>query len=326
MNIEKTRYNSDFRTKTSFGVAVTTLIFLSPFAIFQFIQGHLILAAVSLIVIIFFAISAWQCKNGQYNFMLTFAGLVPAIIFYFIYAFHSAGLITIFWCFPAVLAFYFMLPERQAWIANTAFIVIILPQAWMTLEFALAIRLLVSVTMVSIFSAIFVRVIAEQQKTLERQALIDPLTGLLNRSLLHETLEHAIHQNRTIGADMTLIALDIDHFKAINDTLGHSAGDTILRDIGKYLLAHTLSSDKVFRIGGEEFLVVLLKKDLQQGLRMAEELRVAISSLAVPLENSITVSLGVATLKLDEGWDNWMKRCDDNLYRAKNAGRNQVMA
>ena len=291
-----------------------------------FIQGHLILAAVSLIVIIFFAISAWQCKNGQYNFMLTFAGLVPAIIFYFIYAFHSAGLITIFWCFPAVLAFYFMLPERQAWIANTAFIVIIMPQAWMTLEFALAIRLLVSVTMVSIFSAIFVRVITEQQKTLERQALIDPLTGLLNRTLLHETLEHAIQQNRTLGADMTLIALDIDHFKVINDTLGHSAGDKILRGIGKYLHEHTLGSDKVFRIGGEEFLVVLLKKDLQQGLRMAEELRIAIASLTIPLENSITVSIGVATLQPDEGWDNWMKRCDDNLYRAKNAGRNQVMA
>ena len=326
MNIEKPKHISDFRTKTTFGLAVTTLIFLSPFGIAQLIQGHLVLGAASLIVITFFAINAWQCKQGKYNYMLTFAGLVPAIIFFFVYAFHTAGVISIFWCFPAVLAFYFMLPERQAWIANIIFIVIVLPQAWMTLEFALAIRLLVSVTMVSIFSAIFVRVIADQQKNLERQALIDPLTGLLNRTLLHETLEHAIHQNRTNGADMTLIALDIDHFKAINDTLGHSAGDTILRDIGKYLHKHTLSSDKVFRIGGEEFLVVLLKKDLQQGLRMAEELRIAISSLAIPLENSITVSLGVATLKLDEGWDNWMKRCDDNLYRAKNAGRNQVMA
>ncbi|MEA1888923.1 MAG: GGDEF domain-containing protein [Pseudomonadota bacterium] len=326
MNIEKPKYITDFRTKTTFGVAVTTLIFLSPFAIGQFIQGHLLLGTASLVVITLFAINAWQCKQGQYNVMLTFAGLVPAMIFFFVYAFHSVGLISIFWCFPAVLAFYFMLPERQAWIANIAFIVIILPQAWVTLEFALAIRLLVSVTMVSIFTAIFVRVIANQQKTLERQAQIDPLTGLLNRTLLHETLEHAIHQNRTIGADMTLIALDIDHFKAINDTLGHSAGDTILRDIGKYLHKHTLSSDKVFRIGGEEFLVVLLKKDLQQGLRMAEELRTAIASLATPLGNSITVSIGVATLKLDEGWDNWMKRCDDNLYRAKNAGRNQVIA
>ena len=326
MNIDKPKYISDFRTKTTFGLAVTTLIFLSPFGIAQLIQGHLVLGAASLIVITFFAINAWQCKRGKYNYMLTFAGLVPAIIFFFVYAFHTAGVISIFWCFPAVLAFYFMLPERLAWIANIAFIVIILPQAWMTLEFSLAIRLLVSVTMVSIFSAIFVRVIADQQKNLERQALIDPLTGLLNRTLLHETLEHAIHQNRTIGADMTLIALDIDHFKAINDTLGHSAGDTILRDIGKYLHKHTLSSDKVFRIGGEEFLVVLLKKNLQQGLRMAEELRIEISSLAIPLENSITVSIGVATLQLDEGLDNWMKRCDDNLYRAKNAGRNQVIA
>ena len=326
MDIDKPKSISDFRTKTTFGLAVTTLIFLSPFGIYQFFQGNLVLGAASLLVITLFAINAWSCKRGKYNYMLTYAGLVPAIIFFFVYAFHTAGVISIFWCFPAVLAFYFMLPERQAWIANIVFIVIVLPQAWMTLEFALAIRLLVSVTMVSIFSAIFVRVIADQQKNLERQALIDPLTGLLNRTLLHETLDHAIHQNRTIGADMTLIALDIDHFKDINDTLGHSAGDAILSDLGKYLYEHTLGSDKVFRIGGEEFLIVLLKKNLQQGLRMAEELRTAIASLEIPHNSSITVSIGVATLKLDEDWDDWMKRCDDNLYRAKNAGRNQGIA
>ncbi|MCK5359617.1 MAG: GGDEF domain-containing protein [Gammaproteobacteria bacterium] len=326
MNKEKPIIASDYRTKTTLGLALTTLIFLSPFGVAQFVQGNIVLGAFSLVVIVLFAINAWNCKRGQYNFMLTYIGLVPAIIIFFVYAFHTAGVISIFWCFPAVLAFYFMLPERQAWIANIAFIVIVLPQAWMTLEFELAIRLLVSVTMVSIFSAIFVRVISEQQKTLEKQAQVDPLTGLLNRTLLHQTLEHAIHQNRAGGHDMTLISLDIDHFKSINDTQGHSVGDSILRDIGQYLNQHTLSSDKVFRIGGEEFLVVLLKKNLQQGLRMAEELRVAIASLTVPLENDLTVSIGVATLELEEGWDNWMKRCDDNLYRAKNAGRNQVMA
>jgi diguanylate cyclase (GGDEF)-like protein len=326
MSPQKLEDITDFRVKTTFGLAVTTLIFLSPFAVAQFFQGHLLLSVFSLTVITLFAINAWRCKQGKYSYMLTFLGLVPAIIIFFVYAFHSVGVISIFWCFPAVLAFYFMLPERLAWTANIIFILIILPQAWMTLEFSLSIRLFVSITMVSIFSAIFVRVITDQQKTLERQAQIDPLTGLFNRTLLQETLEQAIAKNHHTGSAMTLIALDLDDFKLVNDTMGHSAGDMILSDIGVYLQDRIRYSDKVFRIGGEEFLIILHDTNTELGLKVAEELRVGIACLPSLPENQITVSIGVAAMKVNEDWDNWMKRCDENLYRAKSGGRNCVVA
>ena len=103
-----------------------------------------------------------------------------------------------------------------------------MPQAWQVLEFEHAIRLLVSLLMVIIFSGIFVRVITNQQQILEGLALNDPLTGLLNRTSLHQTLEHVISQSERLGLPATIILLDLDHFKTINDTLGHDVGDAVL--------------------------------------------------------------------------------------------------
>lgn len=326
MSQENQKYNSDFRVQTTFGVAITSLVLLSPFSISQFHQGHTILGIGSLIIIVIFAINAWSCKRGNYNPILTFTALVPAIILFLVYAFHKVGVISIFWCYPAVLGFYFMLPERLAWVANIIFLAIIFPHAWDALEFSLAIRLFVSLVMVSMFSAIFVRVISNQQKQLEAQAQIDPLTGLFNRTLLQQTLESAIEQCRYLDSPMTLMALDLDNFKLINDTMGHSAGDKILSDIGKHLQKRARDCDKVFRIGGEEFLVVLHDSDKDGSVQLAEELRLSFSLLKALPENKITVSIGIATLQADENWDDWMKRCDRNMYRAKEEGRDCVVA
>jgi len=326
MGKEKQKYLSDFRVKTTYGLAITTLVLLSPFSVSQFYQGNLLLGVGSFVIISFFAINAWNCKRGRYNPILTFVGLVPAIILFLVYAFHKVGVISIFWCYPAVLGFYFMLPERQAWFANIVFLAVIFPHAWDALEFPLAIRLLVSLVMVSIFTALFVRVISDQQKKLEIQAQIDPLTGLFNRTLLQETLELAIELYRNKSSPMTLILLDLDFFKLVNDTMGHSAGDKILSDIGKHLLQKINHSDKVFRIGGEEFLVILHDADVKDGQQLAENLRHSISELPTLPEDKLTVSIGVASLSSDEDWEVWMNRCDKNLYRAKKAGRNCVVA
>jgi len=125
---------------------------------------------------------------------------------------------------------------------------------------------------------------------------------------------------------MTLISLDLDNFKKINDTLGHDAGDDVLRGIGKLLQKRIRRSDKVFRLGGEEFLILLYETDSAQGLLVAEELRKKIESMRLLPDRSVTTSVGVATLQPKEDWRDWMKRSDDNLYRAKKEGRNRVLA
>lgn len=209
---------------------------VTPFAIHNFLQGRYLLGLGGLLVNGIFTFNIWSITTRHYySDTLTLMGLVPIVTFFINLTFLRYGIIGIFWCYPAVLTCYFMLPERKAWFANTALLTITLPIAWHILEQALAIRMVTTLLMVSIFSAIFIRVINEQQQKLAQQAITDSLTGLLNRTSLQETLERSIDQSKRLGIAMTLVSLDIDHFKSINDICGHATGDQVLRDISHLL-------------------------------------------------------------------------------------------
>ncbi|MCK5361169.1 MAG: GGDEF domain-containing protein, partial [Gammaproteobacteria bacterium] len=308
------------------GVAIIALIVLSPFAINNFIQGRFLLGLGSSAVVVLCAVSAWQSARNRYQPSLILWGLVPAMTLFLVLALRQQGMVVTYWAFPVILAIYFMLPKRQAWIANFIFLAFILPQAWMILDFPLVVRFIFTILAVSALSAMFVQLITDQQNTLEQHVITDPLTGLHNRLLLNETLEQTIHQNNRTSTPMTLIEFDIDHFKVINDTLGHAEGDKVLRGIGEFFKTRVRRADKVFRVGGEEFLVLLYDTDAEDGKRLATELCSAIASLELLPYSKVTVSAGVATLKAGEHWEEWMKRCDENLYQAKKDGRNQVAA
>jgi diguanylate cyclase (GGDEF)-like protein len=315
---------TNLRLKSTLGVAVIALFILAPFSINNFIQGRLLLGLGSLAVVILCAVNAWQSVLKRYQPSLILWGLVPTITLFLVLALRQQGMVVTYWAFPAILAFYFMLPKRQAWIANIIFLAFILPQAWMILDFPIMIRFSFTIIAASAFSAMFVQVITDQQNTLEQQVITDPLTGLHNRLLLNEVLEQTIHQNNRTSTPMTLIEFDIDHFKVINDTLGHAEGDKVLRGIGEFFKTRVRRADKAFRIGGEEFLVLLYDTDAEAGKRLATELCSAIASLKLLPYSTVTVSAGVATLEPGEHWEEWMRRCDENLYQAKKDGRNRV--
>jgi diguanylate cyclase (GGDEF)-like protein len=314
----------DFRTKSALGISVTALLLVTPFSINNLLQGRYLLGGWSLVIVVILAINAWGSSRGRYFPTLTLLGLVPAIIVFLSMAFHSQGIIGALWCYPAVLSFYVMLPERKSWLANAVLLGVTLPQAWIILDPSLAARVAATLIAVSIITAIFIRVITSQQDKLAALAVTDPLTGLSNRVMLRATLEHAIEQSRRTNAPMTLLALDLDRFKAINDDLGHNAGDELLRGVGELLSKRIRRADHVFRIGGEEFIALLYGTDAENGQQVAEELRCAVESLPLLPNRAATVSIGVAPLGGDENWMEWMKRADENLYRAKSEGRNRV--
>jgi diguanylate cyclase (GGDEF)-like protein len=221
--------------------------------------------------------------------------------------------------------FYFTLPEKMAWAANGALYAMAVPLSATMLELPVAARVAATLLGVSAFSAVFVRVIDEQQRALEQRAFSDSLTGLHNRALLSATLEQAMEQSRRTGLPMTLLALDLDWFKAINDGLGHQAGDAALRGVADILRTRIRRSDRAFRLGGEEFLAFLYGTDQERGRQVAEELRSAVASQPLLPGRSITVSIGVASYSNDRDWETWLKRCDENLYGAKAKGRNAVV-
>jgi diguanylate cyclase (GGDEF)-like protein len=308
------------------GVALIGVVLLTPFSINNFVQARFDMAAGSLAIVGLLAFNAWSIWRGRPYVWLTLLGLVPAILFFMVLAFRTQGIVGALWCYPAVISFYFMLPERQAWCANAALLVIAFFQSWQVLEYPLAIRVTATLLAVSAFSALFIRVIIEQQNKLHTQAATDPLTGLLNRALLRETLQLAIQQSNRAQVPMTLLTLDLDHFKSINDTHGHDAGDAVLHAVGELLHKRTRRVDTVFRLGGEEFLALLYSTDGANALGVAEALRIAICAAPLYRDCSVTVSIGVATHQAGEDWRAWMKRSDQNLYNAKAAGRNRVVA
>lgn len=316
---------SAFRARSTLWVAGTALLLVTPFSIDHYLNGRYVLGAGSLAVVILLAVNTWRCKRGRYSPRFTFLTIVPVMTLFLVFAFSKISVGAALWCYPVALSFYFILPEREAWLATIAFLAFILPQSWNTLDSLLALRFTMTLTGTSIFAGIFMRFITEQQARLESQVITDPLTGLLNRTLLNQTLEHAVQQNSRNGAPMTLVALDLDHFKKINDTLGHAAGDQVLSRMGELLRSRIRRADKIFRMGGEEFLALLFDTDLDHAHTFAEELRGTIAALPILADHPVTVSIGAAMLLPDEDWDSWMKRCDDNLYRAKLNGRNQVI-
>lgn len=159
-------------------------------------------------------------------------------------------------------------------------------------------------------------------------ALQDKLTGLNNRGAFDASLQREIYLAHRQHIPMSLIVLDIDNFKMVNDTYGHSSGDTALQTLANSIMDTMRSSDMAFRYGGEEFTIILSNTDAQSAHLLAERLRLAASKLSCTdgkRSFGFSISLGVAELNLGEQGSSLFDRADQALYQAKKSGRNQAI-
>jgi diguanylate cyclase (GGDEF)-like protein len=173
---------------------------------------------------------------------------------------------------------------------------------------------------VNLFSVAMMR--AERRQRTESS--LDPLTGLLNRKSLEGRFAELAEQASVTGDPVALLALDVDHFKTINDTHGHARGDIVLRAIAAAIREQLRSFELAYRLGGEEFLVVLPGVDLKRGAEVAERLRRGLETLR-PDDLPITVSVGVSAGRGQAvAFDALYREADAALYAAKAGGRNRV--
>jgi diguanylate cyclase (GGDEF)-like protein len=157
-------------------------------------------------------------------------------------------------------------------------------------------------------------------------AILDPLTGLLNRHALEGRVRELEHQARVTAEPVGVVVLDLDRFKGINDTFGHAAGDDVLREVAARMRATLGVHDLAYRIGGEEFAVLLPARGARETLATAERLRAAVA--AAPIADlAVRASLGAASCGRGEPfvWDEVFARADAALYAAKRGGRNRVV-
>ncbi len=168
-------------------------------------------------------------------------------------------------------------------------------------------------------------VLAEAEMGHRRASFVDPLTGLLNRQDLEERFEELRRRAFVSAAPVTLVLLDLDHFKRINDRHGHSVGDRLLREVATAVRRTLGRFELIYRIGGEEFLIVLPDVTETEGERIAERLRGAIEELGQATAIGVTASFGVSGARGEEiDFEELYGRADRALYRAKREGRDRV--
>ncbi len=172
------------------------------------------------------------------------------------------------------------------------------------------------------------RQLEASNEALKRLATVDPLTGVGNRRFFSDALDGVLAKLARDGQPLTIVTLDLDRFKLINDLHGHAAGDDVLVAVGRRLRANVRAGDVVGRLGGEEFGVLLPSCDAEDGRRVGERLRDALSSSPVRCRDgralSITASFGGVTLVALQSADEALRACDQAMYRSKERGRDRV--
>ncbi|MBL6689849.1 MAG: GGDEF domain-containing protein [Pseudomonadales bacterium] len=289
----------DFRGRANLGLAVACLLILGSFAINNLVQGRVLLGLGSLLICTAMIAIGWLIYNRRDPGLISLLVIVPAVIGFLYVSIQNQGIIGVLWCYPGILAFFIMLKERVAPLAALAMILVVVPQAWNELGSGIGLRAGATLAAVTVFTSIFMFSIMEAQERLQQLAITDSLTGLNNRVMLHDALNRALQQFLRSKTPMTLLAIDIDHFKAVNDQLGHAVGDEVLSALGELLRGRFRKVDQIFRLGGEEFLVLLNDTGGAEAAQTAEDLRALVEVQHMLDSRPVTVSIGVASLVED---------------------------
>jgi diguanylate cyclase (GGDEF)-like protein len=174
-----------------------------------------------------------------------------------------------------------------------------------------------------------VRITQNEKLIAQKEANTDAMTGLENRKAYYDTSAHETQRAQRYGTPLSVLMLDIDYFKQINDTYGHIEGDKVLKCLASILQAQLRESDHAFRMGGEEFLLLLPNTHTADALVLAQRIRYEVENTHLTCGDKaifFTVSIGVCEYQptVDQTIESVERKADEALYRAKNGGRNQV--
>jgi diguanylate cyclase (GGDEF)-like protein len=318
----------DFSKKFQLGLVylfgILAAIIIGPFVVMRYLQGQLLQALLDFAILCTaVSIALYSKRRGEVtDFSLNFAA-----VFYTIGAIivvHMNSPIFMFWMFPTFLSNFFLLRSKSAIVVNLIAISCVIPAAFRLDKTLDSFAMIASLFIGSTMAYLFARLTEQQRQRLEVFASQDPLTGLGNRRLMDEELRLSAEDFTRYQTPATLIVFDLDYFKTINDKFGHSTGDQILSGIGSLLLARLRKTDRAFRFGGEEFVLLARNTDLEEAAIIADQIRLQIMAEISGPEGKISASFGCATLKADESQEQWFVRADRAMYRAKAQGRNCV--
>ncbi len=310
------------RDRIALIMSALSAVLLLPFTINHLLLGRFLLGGLILMAQAMMALNAWALRQGRpapVPFWLMTLGFMVAVC----ESIHRLGLAGTYWAFPAVLVCYFMLPRRQALLLSVLMLLVSTGLVLLALGPSVAVRFGATLALTLIMVNVVLNVLGDLQRALVQQALTDPLTGAYNRRHLAQQLDLLARPGPDVRLN-ALLAIDIDHFKAINDRHGHAAGDAVLVSCVAALSARKRQSDMLFRTGGEEFVLLLPRTSAPDARQVAEALRARIADAPLLPGHPITVSIGVGVQQPRHSADDWLGAADRALYQAKHNGRNRV--
>lgn len=313
-----------FQRNSQLGIIVllglTTASTLAIFAVYRAWHGQWAAAAIDFGIVVLICVPvlyAMRTGNtaGPGAFLCAANSLSCAVACYVI------GAASLPWVYLVLMTNFFIAGSRQALAFN-----LLLSSALLFIPHMFGapvdrMSAAAAAGLVTLFAYLSALRVSSDHQVLEELASSDALTGLPNRRMMERALEEAMILQRIGKRSHGLLIADIDHFKEVNDSYGHAAGDAAIADLGAILKFEMRKHDRVFRFGGEEF-VMLLDVDTPEDLQAAgERLRQAVRNGLRGPAGRITVSLGGAMAGEEERWQEWFSLADEALYRAKNNGR-----
>ena len=305
-------------------MSVAYVLLLTPFLLFHVVQRNVLMAAINLLMIAAFAGAARALARGR-SVPLSFDWLLllPALVGIGVLM-ETVGVQGALWSYPAMVFCQFALGRRMGFAAAVLLVLGTGLYAAHLSEPSLGWRVAATLLLLWLMIASALQVLAQAHDELLSQASTDPLTGALNRRQLDLALGELVNRARRRPVPASIVLIDIDNFKQINDRLGHAAGDQVLIAMVKLLNQRKRAADTLYRIGGEEFLLLAPDTAGIDASTFAEQLRRRVESTEMIDGVGVQISVGVSECRTDQAPEEWLELADQALYRAKEGGRNRV--
>lgn len=318
------RLRTDFQFAIFVLFCVVAILGVGPFAVYRFVQGAMLPAVVDTLVVASLAaalVHVWRGGDVARASLLVVATTTAGCIVIG----RLIGLSGALWSFPAIISNFLLVPRGLALGASALVIVGLAVEGSAFGSLHERLMYFAAASVACLLAYVFAHQTHVQQRQLETLASRDPLTGVANRRSMERELLIAAEAFRRHRVPVGLAVMDLDRFKRINDEAGHEAGDQVLVAFARLVEARCRSGDRLFRYGGEEFVLLLPGVDERALQGLLDGMRAEVAAQLHTAGRPVTVSIGAAVLAPGEDTQAWLARADAAMYEAKHQGRNRML-